>query len=99
MFGTTNIFSIIFITFQNAVEAKGMRFTQSYAMPIAMLPDSQISATWLVIANDSTLGNNFFRFLPVKVPNVLVLAFHLQAPMTLHARLLQSTIRLLRQKP
>ena len=38
MFGTTNIFSIIFITFQNAVEAKGMRFTQSYAMPIAMLP-------------------------------------------------------------
>ncbi len=45
-----------------------------------------ISETWLIIANDSTLGINFFRFLPVKVPNVLVLAFHLQASMKLHAQ-------------
>jgi hypothetical protein len=36
-----------------------------------MLPKSQISATWLVIANDSALGINVFRFPPVKVPNVL----------------------------
>ena len=41
-----------------------MRFTQSYTIPI--LPGSQIAATWLVFAKDSTLGMNVFRLLPVK---------------------------------